>query len=126
MSDGDTAHQHVVPRHEDEPLLRPYFRIPKKEERRVALNFKVPETLKASLATLQRMWRLKAEAEGASEEEIKDIDLTFVCNELLSTGIDGAWEEVGAPAGLTGAPKTDSEWEAFADALKRRAARSQG
>lgn len=121
MTDGDTEHLPVSRHQKGEPLVRSYFRIPKKEERRVALNFKVPETLKLSLSTLQRMWRLRAEIQGASKEEVDSIDLTFVCNELLTTGIDGAWEEVGALAGLTGAPRTDAEWAALTAALKRQA-----
>ena len=99
-----------------------YYRRPRESGKRVALNFKVPDTLKAGLHLVQRLWRLRAEVEGASDEELKNIDLTYVCNQLLDVGIDGAWEEVASQLDLkiSGAPKDDSEWDALRTKLEAK------
>lgn len=95
----------------------PYFEPPNK---RVALNFKVPEALKANLQALVRLWKIRAEVYNFDPS---DIDLTHVCTRLLSVGIDGAWAEAGKMAGLKGMPANEEEWARLSEALKQHANR---
>lgn len=122
FSDGETSSSGNVTRdgRGESYVGSGYYRRPKKEGSRVALNFKVSVALKASLQAVMKLWQLRAELEGATKDEVKDIDLTFVCNQLLEVGVDGAWEEVGAEAGLSGAPKNDAEWAKLRLALEAK------
>lgn len=104
----------------DDYVPSSYYRRPQKKGKRVALNFKVPEALKANLELVKRLWALRAEVDGAAPDEIRDIDLTYVCNQLLDSGIDGAWEELGSEVGLSGAPKNEQEWAALQAALEAK------
>lgn len=103
----------------DEPLV---YRKPTPRGKREALNFKVTASLKASLLLVKRLWRLRAEVEGASKSEVEAIDLTYVCAALLESGIDSAWDEVGQQVGLHGAPKSDADWAALRAAFEAKRA----
>jgi hypothetical protein len=92
-----------------------YFELP---EKRVALNLKVPESLKEHLRAVVKLWKVMAEARGSDPS---DIDLTYVSVRLLKIGVDGAWSQVGAMAGLDGMPKDDEEWARLRKAILKNA-----
>lgn len=92
-----------------------YYRPP---EKRVQVSFKVPESLRAHLDGLVRLWKVLAKADGKDPD---DIDLTYVCEQLLQVGVDGAWADVGQLAGLTGMPTTEEEWARLIRAIETRA-----
>lgn len=92
-----------------------YYRPP---EKRIQLSFRVPESLRDHLDGLVRLWKALAEADG---KDPKDIDLTYVCEQLLQVGVDGAWADVGQLAGLQGMPTTEEEWARLTKAIAGRA-----
>lgn len=96
------------------PEMTEYFRLPEKSTH---LNLRVPESLKADLLNVVRLWKLMAKAAGAKDEAIEDITLTHVCERLLRIGVDGVWAQAGSKAGLSGAPQNDEEWAALARAI---------
>ncbi len=83
-------------------------------EKRVALNFKVPEHVRERVADLVVLYGLMAEASG---KDPKDVDTTHVCNDLIEFGIEEAWKQIGERAGLPGMPANNDEWEALKKAL---------
>jgi hypothetical protein len=97
-----------------------YFGLPPKKKR-VPLNFKVPPELKTKLQGAVRLWKAMARSKGASEDEIQDIDFTYVCERFLEIGVDGLWGEAGKALDLQGMPQNEQEWVAFERALVKDA-----
>jgi hypothetical protein len=88
-----------------------YFATP---EKKVALNLRVPESLKEQLKLVTELWKVMAEAKGLDPA---DIDMTYVCLRLLRVGIDGAWAQAGQLAGLDGMPTNEAEMERLKKAI---------
>ena len=86
-------------------------------ERRVPLNFRVPESLKEQLHSVVDLWKIMARARG---RDPKPIDMTHVCESLLKIGLDAVWAQVGQMAGLDGMPKSKDEWAALEKAIVKR------
>jgi hypothetical protein len=95
-----------------------YFELP---ERRVPLNFRVPETLKLHLQAVVRLWKLMAKARGKDAAFLKSIDMTHVCERLLKVGVDGVWAKAGEMAGLQGMPTSEDDWDALERAILKAA-----
>lgn len=103
-------------------------------EKRVPLNFRVPASLKRDLQAIMDTWQWMAEARADAEAEaskkpdaeakardVKDVDLTFVCERLLRIGLEGAWAQMGQRAGLEGMPSSPSEWDRLRKSIVKRA-----
>lgn len=91
-----------------------YWKAP--PERRVAVNARLPRSLKLHLDAVQQLWRTIAELEG---NDPAAVTTTYVIERLLSVGVDGVWAQVGQLAGLNGMPRTPEEWERLRKALAK-------
>ncbi len=85
-------------------------------EKRVPLNFKVPEHVRERVEELVELYGLMHEARGKDK---KDVDITHVCNDLIEWGIDVAWATIGKKAGIEGMPQNADEWDRLKKALVR-------
>jgi hypothetical protein len=99
------------------PMARYY----KRREKSAQLNVRIPESLKAALEEVVRLWRAQAIVDGDPPD---DMTLTYVVERLLTVGVEGAWGEKLTDAGLKAVPKTDEEWaqleRSMAKAVKRK------
>ena len=92
---------------------------PPSKLKKIPVNFRAHPDLHAQILAVQRLWALEAELEdGMSKEDAeKSVDMTYVCERLLSVAIAGVWKEEGQRLGTPGMPKTPSEWTLLAERL---------
>ena len=95
-----------------------YWKAP--PEKRVAVNARLPRSLKLHLEGVQQLWRVMAELEG---KDSSTITVTYVIERLLSVGVDGVWAQAGHLAGLQGMPRNPEEWERLRKALTKHKAK---
>lgn len=62
------------------------------KQRKEALNVRVPDSLRAMLNDVVKLWKVYAVARGDPPELI---DLSFVCTRLLKQGADTAFADLG-------------------------------
>lgn len=92
-----------------------YYESPKKK---VTIGpFRVEPDIRRGLEALTQLWKFEAPAKGDSP---KSIDLTHTASRLLSVGLDGAFEDLLQEIGLERMPVSESEWERFEAALKKK------
>jgi hypothetical protein len=91
-----------------------YWKAP--PERRVAVNARLPRSLKLHLDAVQQLWRTMAELDGSDPDTVTT---TYVIERLLTVGVDGVWAQVGQLAGLQGMPRNPEEWERLRKALAK-------
>lgn len=106
----------------------PYFDLTRLQDKRDALSFRVPLSLKRHLQALVAVWQKRAEVHwlkellALPEEELRElladpkkipprpvIDMTFLCERLLTVGSDGAWKYAGTELGYPDLPRTERE-----------------
>lgn len=88
-------------------------------ETRVQLGFKVRTSLKLNLKDVERLWKALAIARGTNPD---DIDLTYVCERMLTAGVETAWAQLGHSMGLAGGkPANEEEWAKLERTILKRA-----
>lgn len=85
------------------------FRVP---IRRKQIAARVPEAMAAKLEALVKLWKMKAGAEGKRQEEIDDINQSWVIEVLLGDAIDSELQQFG------GLPKDDDGWKAMEKSIR--------
>jgi hypothetical protein len=91
-------------------------------QKRVSISFRISAATRERLNDVIRLWRVMAEESGVDPD---DVDLSYVCDRLLSGTVDEVWAEALRNAGLQSDPANQAQWAALEHAARARTAKLQ-